>query len=226
MDKQKYLEYLLSYLTPRRKELFERVLNHRTRHFTIVAQDTYQEHNASALIRNCDCFGVQDLHIIEEFNEYRLAKGMAQGSEKWISLNFYSEFEDNTQACIDQLRDNGYAIVATTPHGKEFLIDDFDVSVKSAFFFGTEKTGLSEQILDQADQFVKIPMFGFTESFNISVSVALVLQTIMAKLRHSQGIDWRLTEAEKIELKVDWCVKTIVNGDRIANKYLQDHLTD
>lgn len=223
MDKAKYLEYLESYLTPRRKALFEKVVAERTRHFTVVAQDTYQDHNASALIRNCDCFGIQELHIIEEFNEYRLAKGMTQGADKWVDLHFYSEYEDNTQTCIDTLKAKGYAIVATTPHKDDCLIQDFDIRNKSAFFFGTEKTGLSSKIIDQADGFVKIPMHGFSESFNISVSVALLLQSVMGRLKESKDIPWQLADDEISNLKIEWAIKTIVNGERIANKYLREN---
>ena len=223
MNKFKYLEYLESYLTPNRKALFHKILNERTRHFTIVAQDTYQDHNASALIRTCDCFGIQDLHIIEEFNEYRLARGMTQGAEKWVSQYYYSEYKDNIQTCINNLKDDGYTIVATTPHKHDLVVEEYDIHVRSAFFFGTEKAGLSQQILDQADRFVKIPMYGFSESFNISVSVALVLQTLMNRLRASRDLEWQLSEEEQLEIRIEWCKKTIVNGDRIADKYLRDH---
>jgi tRNA (guanosine-2'-O-)-methyltransferase len=223
MNKFKYLEYLESYLTPNRKALFDKILNERTRHFTIVAQDTYQDHNASALIRTCDCFGIQDLHIIEEFNEYRLARGMTQGAEKWVNQYYYSEYKDNIQTCINNLKDDGYTIVATTPHKHDFVVEEYDISVRSAFFFGTEKAGLSQHILDQADRFVKIPMYGFSESFNISVSVALVLQTLMNRLRASRDLEWQLSEEEQLEIRIEWCKKTIVNGDRIADKYLRDN---
>jgi tRNA (guanosine-2'-O-)-methyltransferase len=222
MDNRKHLEYLETYLTPRRKILFDKISANRTKHFTIVAEDTYTDHNASALIRNCDCFGIQDLHIIEEINRYRLAAGMTQGSEKWVDLHFYNEYKNSKHACIDKLREQGYAIIATTPHERDCMIDDFDVSRKSAFFFGMENTGLSREILDQADGYVKIPMFGFSESFNISVSVALLLQSLMGKLRKNDTIDWRLTEKEIIDLKIDWCIKTIQNGDRISAKYLAE----
>lgn len=222
MDKIKHLEYLESYLTPRRKILFNKVSANRTRHFTIAAEDTYKDHNASALIRNCDCFGIQDLHIIEEINRYRLAAGMTQGSEKWVDLHYYSKNEDNKQTCIDTLKSQGYAIIATSPHENDCLIDDFDISRKSAFFFGKENTGLSQQILDQADGYVKIPMFGFSESFNISVSVALLLQSLMGKLQKNDAIDWRLSEEEILDLKIDWSIKTIQNGDRISAKYLSE----
>lgn len=223
MDKTKYLKYLESYLTPRRKALFEKVIAERTRHFLVAAQDTYQEHNAGALVRNCDCFGIQELHIIEEFNDYHLAKGMSQGADKWVDLYFYSEYEDNTQKCIDAIRAKGYAIVATTPGRDDSLIKDFDIRNRSAFFFGTEKTGLSRQIMDQADVFVKIPMHGFSESYNISVSMALLLQSVMSRLRASKEIPWQLTGEEMIDLKIEWAIKSIVNGDRIAQKYLREN---
>ena len=223
MDKSAFLKYLESYLTPHRKDLFEQVISNRTRHITIVAQDTYQDHNASALIRSCDCFGIQDLHIIEQINKYRLAKGMTQGSDKWVDLHFYSDHDDNTLACIDQLRQQGYSIVATTPHEKDCLIDNFDVGMKSAFFFGMEKTGLSQQVLDLADKFVKIPMYGFAESYNVSVSAALVLKSLTDRLRKREDVDWHLSHEERTDLKIDWCLKTIQNGEKIAERYLAEH---
>lgn len=223
MDKKKYLEYLESYLTPRRKSLFDKVSSFRTRHFTIVAEDTYQDHNASALIRNCDCFGIQSLHIIEEINKYRLAKGMTQGSDKWVDLHYYSEYPDNTQKCIDQLREGGYSIVATTPHKNDCEIDAYDISKKSAFFFGKENSGLSEKVLEQADEFVKIPMYGFSESFNVSVSAAIILDSITGRLRKSENIDWQITGESLLDLKIDWCIKTIQNGEQIAKKYLNEN---
>lgn len=226
MDKKKYLEYLESYLTPGRKALFEKIISFRTRHFTIVAQDTYQDHNASALVRNCDCFGIQDLHVIEEFNAYRLAKGMAQGAEKWVNLQFYSKLENKTQTCIDSLRTKGYAIVATSPHADDSLIDDFDIRRKSAFFFGTEKKGLSQKIIDEADLMVKIPMYGFTESYNISVSVALLLQSLTRRLHDSTDLDWRLTEEEAIDIRVDWTIKSIPHGQQIADWYCREMMPE
>jgi len=223
MNKIAYLKYLESYLTSRRKSLFNSVTSYRMRHFTVAAEDTYQDHNASALIRNCDCFGIQDLHIIEEINKYRLAKGMTQGSDKWVDLHYYSEYEDNTQTCINRLKRQGYSIIATTPHENDCLIDDFDVSKKSAFFFGREKTGLSKKVLAQAEAFVKIPMYGFSESFNISVSAALLLQHLTDKLRKSADIPWQLTQEEIIDLKINWSIKTIQNGEQIAAKYLKEN---
>lgn len=223
MDKKQYLAYLESYLTPRRKSLFEKVASNRTRHFTIAVEDAYQDHNASALIRNCDCFGIQNLHIIEQVNKYRLAKGMTQGSDKWVDLHYYSEYEDNTSRCIEHLKGQGYSIIATTPHKDDCLLEDYDISQKTAFFFGREKTGLSDEAMQLADGFVKIPMLGFSESYNISVSAALLLQSVRNRLRNNTEIDWQLSETEIIDLKIDWSIKTIQNGERIAAKYLSDN---
>ncbi|NJN26251.1 MAG: RNA methyltransferase [Cyclobacteriaceae bacterium] len=223
MDKTKYLEYLESYLSPNRKSLFDRVCTMRTRHFTIVAEDTYQDHNASAMVRSCDCFGIQDVHIIEEINRYRLAKGMTQGAEKWVDTYFYSAFKDNTQSCIDTLRQKGYAIVATTPHGADCQPADFDIHCKSAFFFGKERLGLSDKVLEQADYRMKIPLFGFTESFNISVSVALLLQSVTGRLHQSRDIDWHLSREEIQDLKIKWCLRTIQHSEQISNRYLAEN---
>ena len=223
MEKTKYLAYLESFLSPRKKFLFDKISADRTRHFTIAAEDTYQDHNASALIRSCDCFGIQDLHIIEEINRYRLAKGMTQGADKWVDTHYYSNFENNSQRCIDTLRTLGYAIIATTPHETNRVLDDFDIRKKAAFFFGKERLGLSKLVLDQADEHIKIPMVGFSESFNISVSAALLLQSLTNRLRKSEDINWHLSKEEITDLKIKWCLRTIQNGERIGEKYLSEN---
>src|SRR5699024_6846615 len=163
VDKQLF-QYLQEFLTPRRKELFEKILNERTRHITVVAEDVYQMHNASAVMRSCEVFGVQDMHVIEKRFSKRVDKEIAMGAQKWVNLYSYK----SSQECINKLRADGYQIVATTPHNDSQYLHDFDVTKKSAFFFGQEKYGLSEEILEQADSYLKIPMHGFTESLNIS----------------------------------------------------------
>ena len=148
---------------------------------------------------------------------------MTQGSDKWVDLYYYSEYANNTQKCIDQLRKDGYSIVATTPHENDCEIGEYDISKKSAFFFGKESTGLSDKVLDQADKFVKIPMYGFSESFNVSVSAALIMDSVTGRLRKSEDIDWQITGETLLDLKIDWCIKTIQNGDQIAKKYLTEN---
>lgn len=212
------LQYLEGYLTDKRKNLFRRVLNERTRHFTVVLEDIYQQHNASAVLRTCDIFGVQDIHTIENMYVNRVSRHVAKGSQKWLNINRFKKDTDNTKACLDSLKQKGYQIIGTTPHNNSCMLADFDITKKSAFVFGVEKDGISDYVKENADGFLKIPMVGFTESLNISVAAAIILQDVTTKLRKTD-IDWQLSEAEKETLYFDWVQKTIKNVDKIKEYY-------
>lgn len=214
MSDLKLLEYLETYLTDHRRERFKKVLAQRTKHFTVATEDVYQLHNTSAVIRSCDVFGIQEVNIVEEINSKRIDREIAMGSQKWVDLNRYH----TTKACISDLKSKGYQIVATSPHAEDCDLIDFDITKKSCFFFGRETEGLSQHVLDEADCFLKIPMVGFTESLNISVSAAIILQHVTSKLRKS-SIDWKLSKDEIIEKRFDWIKKTIKNYDAIVEHY-------
>lgn len=209
-----YLAYLESYLTDARKEKFLKVLRHRTNHFTVAMEDVFQLHNTSAVMRSCEVFGVQRLHVVEERFGKSIDKEIAMGAQKWVDVHRYESMTD----CLAAVKAQGYQIIATTPHEDDCLLEDFDVSKRSAFFFGTERLGLSEEVLAQADGFLKIPMVGFTESLNISVSAAIVLQHVTEKLRKSD-VDWRLTETEILGKRLDWARKSIKDIERIEARY-------
>lgn len=209
-----YLAFLENILTDNRKEKFLRVLQNRTKHFTIAIEDVFQMHNASAVMRSCEVFGIQELHVIEERYGKSIDKEIAMGAQKWVDIHTY----DNVSNCVATLKRNGYQIIATTPHENDCLLDDFDISKPSALFFGTERDGLSEEILQQADGFLKIPMVGFTESLNISVSAAIIIQNIMNRLRHS-SLDWQLSETEILEKRLAWAKNSIKDIKRIEQRY-------
>ncbi|WP_242203688.1 TrmH family RNA methyltransferase [Aestuariivivens insulae] len=211
------LEYIESYLTPSRRVKFEKVLSQRTKHFAVAIEDVYQLHNTSAVIRSCDVFGVQEVNIIEEINTKRIDREIAMGAQKWVDINRYNTVKD----CIKDLKQQGYQIVATTPHTNDCELHDFDVTQKSCFFFGRETEGLSDTVLNEADCFLKIPMVGFTESLNISVSAAIILQHVTTKLKHT-NINWQLREQELLEKRLDWCKKTIKSYQKIVDRYYQD----
>lgn len=214
MSDLKLLEYLETYLTENRRDRFQKVLAQRTKHFTVATEDVYQLHNTSAVMRSCDVFGVQELYIVEEVNSKDIDREIAMGAQKWVDLNRYH----TTKSCIEDLKSKGYQIVATSPHANDCDLVDFDISKKSCFFFGRETEGLSQQVIDEADSFLKIPMVGFTESLNISVSAAIILQHVTSKLRQSD-VDWRLTNDEIIAKRFDWIKKTIKNYDAIVEHY-------
>jgi len=211
------LEHLQTFLTPRRQELFVKVLDKRTNHFTVVTEDVYQMHNTSAVIRSCDVFGVQNVHIVEERNAKRIDREIAMGAQKWVSINRH----DSVCEAMTNLRNRGYQIVATTPYGNAQELHEFDITKPSAFFFGTEKDGLSQEVLDEADAFVKIPMAGFTESLNISVSAAIILQHVTTKLKKT-NIDWKLTEEERFDTKLQWTKNTIKSIDQIVERFYEE----
>lgn len=215
-----YLDYLEGFLTENRKAKFLKVLEQRTNHFTIAIEDVFQLHNTSAVMRSCEVFGIQQLNVIEEKYGKRIDKEIAMGAQKWVDVNRFESIPD----CISQLKNKGYKIIATTPHQNDCLLNDFDISQRSALFFGTERNGLSEEILHQADGFVKIPMAGFTESLNISVSAAIIIQNIMERLRKSE-VDWHLTEEEIVEKRLEWAKNTIKDIKRIEARYFEENPT-
>ena len=214
----KLLTYLETYLTNERKERFKKVLSERTRHFTVVTEDVYQLHNTSAVMRTCDVFGIQDLHVVEEKVSKRIDKEIAMGAQKWVSFNRYNSIKD----CIKNLKNSGYQIIATTPHHKSTMLHEFDVSKKSAFFFGKESDGLSDTVMAAADGFLTIPMYGFTESLNISVSAAIILQSVVTKMKRSD-VKWQLSEEEKFAIELLWAKNTIKASGEIIERYQKEN---
>jgi tRNA (guanosine-2'-O-)-methyltransferase len=218
MYDSKLNKYLEEFVTENRKDIFKNVLEDRTRHFTVILEDLYQKHNTSAITRSCDIFGIQDLHVIENKYKTYVSNQVGKGSQKWLTFHRYNQKEHNTQDCIDAIKAKGYQIIATTPHENSNFVADFDVLKKSAFVFGVEKEGVSKMMLDQADGHLKIPMYGFTESLNVSVAAAIVLQDITARLRKTQ-IDWRLDPIEKQAIYSQWLQKSIKSIGKILQHY-------
>jgi len=220
-EKAALLEHLLSFITGNKKEKFEDYIQYRTRYLAVVLEDIYQPHNASAVLRTCDCFGVQDIHIIENQNQYTLNPDVALGSSKWINLIKYNNSDHNTLSCIETLKGQGYRIAAMTPHKDEFILDDYPLDQKTALMFGTEMEGLSDIALENADVFVKIPMYGFTESLNISVSAAITLYHLTEKLKKSK-IPWQLSPEESIDARLLWAQSVIKKPDLIIQAFLDE----
>lgn len=220
-----YSNYLTAFLSEKRQATFDRILEQRTRHFTVILEDLYQKHNTSAVVRSCDIFGIQDVHIIENKYKSYMSNQVGKGSQKWLDFHRYRDKQINTQDCIDTIKSKGYQLIATTPHNDSSLLHDFDIAKKSAFVFGVEKEGVSDTMMEQADGFLKIPMVGFTESLNVSVAAAIVLQSVTSRLRNSD-IGWQLTEEEKFFKKIDWMEKTIKSIKKIKERYALEYGTE
>lgn len=219
--KKELIDYLSSFIADRRKTRMDEVIAQRTDHLRIVLENVYQAHNASAVLRSCDCFGIQNVHFIENRNRLRISDDVAMGSSNWLTIERHNQKENNTADALRHLKSLGYRIVATTPHKNDFTIDTLPVDNKMALVFGTEIDGISQDVFDMADEFVRIPMYGFTESFNVSVCAALCMYELTTRIRKTVP-DYLLSEEEQINVYFEWLRGSVEHGDALVRKFLQD----
>ena len=224
-NREQLLKHLLSFVSENKNELFEKIIAERTKYVTVVLEDIFQPQNASAVLRSCDVFGIQDIHVIENRNKYNVNPHVVHGASKWITLHKYKKEKDNTLTCINTLKEQGYKVYGTTPHTNDCFIQDIPMNNKFALMFGTEQEGLSKVAMDKVDGFVKIPMYGFTESLNISVSAAICLYEISKRLKIAD-INWQLTPEEKTEQLIIWAKKVIKSGTLIEKEFLEKKLSN
>ena len=215
--------HLKEFLVDKRRNLFEAKIKDRTQHLTIVLENIFQGRNISASIRSADCFGIQDVHIIENDNIFNDDSEVSMGAEKWITTKRYNQHKHNSIEAIKKLKAKGYQIIATTPHNADCDLYDLDITnKKTALFFGSEVRGCSKKTLSLADKRIKIPMYGFTESYNISVSVSLCLQHLTYKMRQS-NINWQLPIDQQDKVMLQWLKNSIKSAAEIEEKYLDQH---
>jgi tRNA (guanosine-2'-O-)-methyltransferase len=213
------VKFLSEFISERRLALIDNVLNKRTRYVTVLLEDIFKPQNASAVLRTCECLGIQDIHIVENKNTYKYTHSVAMGAGKWLNLYKYNKLENNTLEAVKYLKSKHYRVIATAPGENCTTLQDIDLSKgKVAIILGTELEGISDEIRNHADEMLTIPMFGFTESFNLSVSTAIILHHIISKLRNSD-IEWQLTEEEKLDLKLFWLKASIKKSELLVKKF-------
>lgn len=220
--REQVIHYLTTFLTEERNARMVEVLSNRTRHLTVVIEDLYQTQNISAVMRTCECVGIQDIHIIEGENEFSIHSAISMGADKWLNRFHYPVGENHLVSAINGLKEKGYSIVATLPGDDSCFMEDLPIEKPIALLFGTELKGLTREAIDLADRTVKIPMYGFTTSFNISNSVAILSTYLIEKLRKST-LNWKLSEEEKECLHLEWLQKSIKTPDLIIQKFLNEN---
>ena len=223
-QKQELYTYLDGFLQSKRRNRLSSVLDNRTTHFCIAMEDLFYERNSGAIIRTADGYGIQNVHVIEPKDSFKskVTNIISKGAEKWVSKTQHDDVRNGAKQCIDELRKQGYQIVATSPHTDGHTIHNFDITKKSAFFLGAEKTGVSDIIMEEADDYISMPIYGFTESYNVSVANAILLHELVNRLRNSD-VDWHLSEEERNELMLDWTMKSIVSSEMLAEKFINDN---
>lgn len=216
------VQHFAQYVSDHKKEFIQRVLDQRTRHITVALEDIYQPQNTSAVVRTCECMGLQDIHIIEKTNAYETNTRVLKGSNRWVNLiRHRAKNSNNTETCFNELKKNGYTIYAADLSEGGVSIHDIDPQKgRVAIMFGNELRGVSDYALANCDERVRIPMYGFTESLNISVSVAICLNSLIMKM-HSESWDYGLSSEEKDKLTLEWYRKVVRKSDVIEREFLR-----
>ena len=207
-------EYMSSFLTEERVEVLRRTLAERTRYMTILTENTFHPQNASALVRHCEAFGVQDLHTVESLCKFNPNVNIVRGTDKWVDITRH----DSTAEAISSLKAAGYRLVATTPHRESCTPESFDVTKgKFVLVFGTEHTGISDEVIAEADEFLKIPMCGMVESLNVSASAAILVYMLSERMRHEVE-DWHLSDEEYHEILYRWSRESVRDDEFVLQR--------
>ena len=212
----KVLHELRKFISDSKVDMFASISADRTRYLTVVMENVAKTHNASAVIRTCDCFGIQDLHLLQREAVYESVRDISLGAAQWIDIHSQSNQEESTPDYLKRLKSKGYKIICTTPH-TEISIEDVDIDQPMAVVFGTERQGLSQETLEAADELVRLPMYGFTESYNVSVSVAMSVFSLRSRLEKEQ-FNWKLSEEEQVDIQIKWCELIINNGSKVREE--------
>ena len=207
--------YMSQFLTEERMAVLRRTLASRTRYMTILTENTFHPQNASALVRHCEAFGLQDLHTVETRCKFNPNVNIVRGTDKWVDITRH----ESTEEAISTLKGAGYRLVATTPHRESCTPETFDVA-KGPFclVFGTEHAGVSDEIIEAADEYLRIPMCGMVESLNVSASAAILIYMLSQRMRLTPSIDWALKEDDAREMLFRWVMSSVKDSERILER--------
>jgi tRNA (guanosine-2'-O-)-methyltransferase len=203
------IRVLSEQLSPERAARIESVVSHRTRRLTVAIEGVYDPHNTAAVIRTADAYGVQAVHVIERGIKFRSSRRVTQGAHKWVDLGVWNDARDFADAVSKQ----GKRILVAVADSAQPLAG-LDPEEPLALVFGNEHEGVSPLMREVADGTFAIPMFGFVESFNISVAAAIT----MAALR-SDG-KGNLEPTEALELRARFYLRAVRSGCDIVKRVM------
>lgn len=214
------IDYLAELMLPQRFDIIQKIVKNRTNYLTVCLENIFHGQNASAIIRSCEAFGIQNIHVIEERCHFRPNVEIVKGADKWLDIHRHNE-NDASEHLIKNLKAEGYRIVATSPHIDGVTADEYDLSKgKTAIFLGTEKQGISKTVMENADDFIRVDMHGFVESLNVSVCGAIILSSLTSQLRHRTDIEWQLTDEEQLVMLNRWMKLSVRDSERIIKERL------
>ena len=211
---QERLDYMNEFITEERKKVLQRTVSQRTHYMRIMTENMFHPQNASAIMRHCEAFGIQQIHTVEDRCKFDPSVNIVRGTHKWVDV----EHHENTAEALAALKAEGYRIVATTPHRCSATPESFDVTKgKFALVFGTEHAGISDEVIEAADDFLMIPMCGMVESLNVSASAAILIYMLSERIR--QSVDgWQLSDSERLKLLTRWTMSSVRDYERILHR--------
>ncbi|WKK83301.2 TrmH family RNA methyltransferase [Marivirga arenosa] len=209
------------FLSDERKEFIENVLDNRTDYIRVVLEDIRDPHNANAIIRSGECLGIQHFHVIENENAFKLGRGVSRGAIKWVDVHQYPESATPTVDVFNDLKSKGYRIVVTSPNEKASAPESLSLDQPIAIVMGNERDGISEEAKDLADDFIRLPMHGFTESYNVSVAAGLTLYSLVSKMRASVE-KWQFNAQLKDDYRLRWYKKCMARPDDYENYFVKE----
>lgn len=215
-EKQAFYDKVSLELSKHKRNLFEKKIKHRTRHFSLALEDMMKTQNASALMRTADAFGVQRVDVYDKNERFNVSSGISKGVEKWLDTSFFNTYDEGgIIQWADRLKSTGRKLYVTALNSNARPLHEIDAAVPATICFGNEQEGASQLLIEQADEVIYIPMKGFVESFNVSVSCGIVLHHLTQKMEES-GISVGLGQEDEINTKIEWALRTIPNPERFV----------
>lgn len=212
----KLFEYLKQFLTEERLRKIEH-FSQRSSDFVLpILEDVYQFRNAAAIVRSVEACGFHKVIALEEENIFNPNLSVTKGAETWVEI----EKKPHSLDTLKDIKNQGYKILAVSPEKNATMLPNYTIQSPVALVFGTEKEGVSEEFLDFADETLAIPMYGFTESFNVSVAAAICFYDLKQKLLKS-NINYYLSGEKLLKTQIRWAVNSIRSGEEILNRYLK-----
>lgn len=216
-DLAQTFEYLKQFLTEERLAKIEHFSKESSDFVLPVMDDVYQFRNAAAIIRSVEACAFHKVVAMEEENVFNPNLTVTKGAETWVEV----EKMPKNIASLQNIKDRGYKILAVSLEKNAVMLPEYEIAEPIALVFGTEQAGVSEEVIDFADETLAIPMFGFTRSYNVSVAAGICMYELKQKLLKS-NIDYKLNEQKLLEMQVRWAVNSISSGKEIYAKYLAE----
>ncbi len=169
-DAPQVIQTLEPWVSETRRTKIRAVVEGRLESVTVVMDAPHDPHNGGAVMRTCDAFGVQCVHVVQRVDPFMVARRASRGSERWVDVHLYNE----SAPAIARLKAEGRTLIATHPEG-QLEPEDLAKIPRLALVLGNEHCGISEELVAASENSVRIPMRGFVESLNMSVSAAILL---------------------------------------------------